>query len=155
MSNWPFVRGIHQWLVDSPHKGPVMQIMFPFDDIIMVNEVTMEDIGKIIITIQKQDTRKHDPQGYWSVGIIVFPYSGSRIILIQTLRLRQNGHHFADNILKFIVSNKDWCIFNQISLKCVPKGSSSVSIDWSYGLILNKQNAIRHRETYRSSDIGW
>ena len=20
---WPFVRGIHQWLVDSPHKGPV------------------------------------------------------------------------------------------------------------------------------------
>ena len=21
---WPFVRGIHQWLVDSPHKGPVM-----------------------------------------------------------------------------------------------------------------------------------
>ena len=23
---WPFVRGIHQWLVDSPHKGPVIQI---------------------------------------------------------------------------------------------------------------------------------
>ena len=22
---WPFVRGIHQWLVDSPHKGPAMQ----------------------------------------------------------------------------------------------------------------------------------
>ena len=22
---WPFVRGIHQWLVDSPHKRPVMQ----------------------------------------------------------------------------------------------------------------------------------
>ena len=21
---WPFVRGIHQLLVDSPHKGPVM-----------------------------------------------------------------------------------------------------------------------------------
>ena len=20
---WPFVRGIHRWLVDSPHKGPV------------------------------------------------------------------------------------------------------------------------------------
>ena len=23
--NWPFMRGIHQWLVVSPHKGPVMQ----------------------------------------------------------------------------------------------------------------------------------
>ena len=30
-----FVRGNHQSLVDSPHKGPVMQKMFPFDGIIM------------------------------------------------------------------------------------------------------------------------
>ena len=30
-----FVRGIRQWPVNSPHKGPVMQKMFPCDDIIM------------------------------------------------------------------------------------------------------------------------
>ena len=30
-----FVRGIHQWSVDSPHKGPVTLKMFPFDDVIM------------------------------------------------------------------------------------------------------------------------
>ena len=30
-----FVRGIHRWPVDSPHKGPVMWKMFPFDDVIM------------------------------------------------------------------------------------------------------------------------
>ena len=30
-----FVRGIHQWLVKSLHKWPVMQKMFPFDDAIM------------------------------------------------------------------------------------------------------------------------
>ena len=30
-----FVRGIHRWLVNSFHKGPVMQKMFPFDDVIM------------------------------------------------------------------------------------------------------------------------
>ena len=29
------IRGIHWWQVDSPHKGPVMRKMFPFDDIIM------------------------------------------------------------------------------------------------------------------------
>ena len=29
-----FVRGIHWWLVNSPHKGPVTQKMFPFDYII-------------------------------------------------------------------------------------------------------------------------
>ena len=26
--HWPFMRGHHQWLVDSPHKEPVMQKMF-------------------------------------------------------------------------------------------------------------------------------
>ena len=36
-----FVRGIHQWLVDSPHKGPVTQKMFPFDDVIMQYQPTM------------------------------------------------------------------------------------------------------------------
>ena len=30
-----FVRVIHRWPVDSPHKGPVMRKMFPFDDVIM------------------------------------------------------------------------------------------------------------------------
>ena len=31
-----FVRGIHQWPVNSPHKGPVTRKMFPFDDGIML-----------------------------------------------------------------------------------------------------------------------
>ena len=30
-----FVRGIHRWPVDSPHKGPVTRGMFLFDDVIM------------------------------------------------------------------------------------------------------------------------
>ena len=30
-----FMRGIHQWPVNSPHKGPVTQKMVPFDDVIM------------------------------------------------------------------------------------------------------------------------
>ena len=31
-----FVRGIHRWPVDSPHKGPITQKIFPFDDAIRV-----------------------------------------------------------------------------------------------------------------------
>ena len=31
-----FVRGIHRWPVNSPHKSPVTRKMFPFDDVIMV-----------------------------------------------------------------------------------------------------------------------
>ena len=30
-----FVRGIHRWPVNFPHKGPVTLKMFPFDDVIM------------------------------------------------------------------------------------------------------------------------
>ena len=30
-----FVRGIHRWPVNSPHKGPVTRKMFPLDDVIM------------------------------------------------------------------------------------------------------------------------
>ena len=30
-----FVRGIHRWPVNSPHKGPVTRKMFPFDNVIM------------------------------------------------------------------------------------------------------------------------
>ena len=30
-----FGRGIHRWLVNSPHKWPVTRKMFPFDDVIM------------------------------------------------------------------------------------------------------------------------
>ena len=31
-----FVRGIHRWPVNSPHKGPVTRKMLPFHDVIMV-----------------------------------------------------------------------------------------------------------------------
>ena len=30
-----FARGIHRWPVNSPHKGPVMRKMLPFNDVIM------------------------------------------------------------------------------------------------------------------------
>ena len=32
-----FVRGIHWWPVNSPHKGPVTRKLSPFDDVIMLS----------------------------------------------------------------------------------------------------------------------
>ena len=37
-----FLTGIHWWLVNSPHKGPVTRKMFPFDDAIMVIYMLMQ-----------------------------------------------------------------------------------------------------------------
>ena len=42
--------------------------------------------------------------------------------IIKTLRPKQNGRHFADDIFKCIFLNGDIWIPNKISLKLVPKG---------------------------------
>ena len=34
-----FVRGIHRWPVNSPHKWPITRKMFPSDDVIMFSEI--------------------------------------------------------------------------------------------------------------------
>ena len=44
---------------------------------------------------------------------------------INTLRLRQNGRHFADDIFKWIFLNENMWILIHISLKFVPKGQIS------------------------------
>ena len=44
-----FVRGIHQRLVNSLHKGLIMRKMFPFDDIIM-NEILCAALNWVLTT---------------------------------------------------------------------------------------------------------
>ena len=34
-----FVRGIHRWPVNAPHRGPVTRKMVPFDDVIMMTSL--------------------------------------------------------------------------------------------------------------------
>ena len=45
---WSSVRGIHQWPVNSLHKGPVTQKKLPFDDVIMVKSHVVEARQNII-----------------------------------------------------------------------------------------------------------
>ena len=45
-----FVRGIHQWPVNSPHKGPVTWKMLPLDDVIMC---CMKNIIELYLLILK------------------------------------------------------------------------------------------------------
>ena len=42
--------------------------------------------------------------------------------MFNTLRLRQNGRHFSDDIFKYIFLNENVAILIKISLKFVPKG---------------------------------
>ena len=44
-------------------------------------------------------------------------------LIVNTLRPRQNGCHFADDIFKYIFLNENGWIVVKISLQFVPKGS--------------------------------
>ena len=62
-----------------------------------------------------------DPITY-GIGIIAYPGTCNNAI-VNTLRPRQNGRHFADDTSKYMVLNENVCISIEISLKFIPKGS--------------------------------
>ena len=58
-----FVRGIHRWPVNSPHKGPVTRNMLPFGDVIMWSSpgISFTEASSSII------------QTRWQIRFTVFP----------------------------------------------------------------------------------
>ena len=54
-----FVRGIHRWPVNSPHKGPVTRKMFPFDDVIIVCFLSSRQVGNTTPLTTSSDNFKH------------------------------------------------------------------------------------------------
>ena len=45
-----FVRGIQRGPVNSPHKWPVTQKMFPFHDVIMLEAIELILLGSLLLT---------------------------------------------------------------------------------------------------------
>ena len=54
--------------------------------------------------------------GPWEAGLRF-----TQVLFINSSLPGQNGHHFADNIFRFIYLNKTFCILIKILLKFVPK----------------------------------
>ena len=63
-----FVSGIHWWPVDSPHKGPVTRIFFPFDDVIMTcnKTIKLKQFDMHLITPASDITQPND-NFHWCV----------------------------------------------------------------------------------------
>ena len=99
-----FGRGIHRWPVNSQHKGPVTRKMFSFDDVIMVAAFYVKKLVWCLCTTCLK------LQVWVSCARLVF----------NTLKLRQNGRHFPDDILTSISLNEYVWIPINISLKFVP-----------------------------------
>ena len=69
--DWPFVRGIHRWPVDSPHKGPVMRKACPWHDTVMFLSV-MFLFAQPFVQAQIKETSKVRATGL-SEGIHRWP----------------------------------------------------------------------------------
>ena len=65
-----FVRGIHQWPVNSPHKGPVTRKMFPFDDVIMDFEIVFTEQTTLFKTADKI---LRNPKAHPALGTLFLP----------------------------------------------------------------------------------
>ena len=69
-----------------------------------------------------ETTVPYDPEGLLgTLNSAVLCYLGLQVNSLNTLRLRQNGQHFPDNIFKCIFLNENVLILLKISLMFVPK----------------------------------
>ena len=59
------VRGVHRWLVNSPHKGPVTRKWFPFDDVIMWMDIYKPQ--RTVVMMSKQGLSDHRVIILWYV----------------------------------------------------------------------------------------
>ena len=65
-----------------------------------------------------------------------------RLPSVNTLRPRQNGHHFPEDIFKWIFLNENVWISINISWKFVPKGPITSNIGSGNGLAPTRRQAI-------------
>ena len=90
-----FMKGIHWWRVDSPHNRPVTRKMFPFDDVIMICDISHTTLSPYRITTHYGFTcRSHLYTGSYlsftvSVDVLAaYMYqSVSRILLTEKMKL--------------------------------------------------------------------
>ena len=58
-----FLSGIHQWLANSPHKGPVTWKIFPFDDVIILYRSCDGKLGRILAVVPHVRGHAAKPRG--------------------------------------------------------------------------------------------
>ena len=97
-----FVRGIHRSPVNSPHKGPVTQKMFPFDDIIMIAPFKLVDAYPRLLT--SFDWHWLDINSLWPGDAIWRHGTRSTLAQVMACCLTAPSHYL----------NQCWLIFSKV-----------------------------------------
>ena len=125
-----FVRGIHRWPVNSPQKWSVTWKVFPFHDVINLF------VRMHLLAMRAASTDIEWIYGWNMIYALILPIEFyiirhcSALSTCSSLRPRQNGHHFADDIFKCIFLNKNLGISLKVSLKFVPTVRSHYMNQW-------------------------
>ena len=81
-----FVRGIHWWPVNFPHKGPLTRQMLPFDDVIMIRadsgSANITFYGHIHMIRKRWNTRQLPNTPTW-LGRLSYLMEGSHGISLE------------------------------------------------------------------------
>ena len=91
--------------------------------------------GLIYSSLNRKNGFKFGIIFHWNIFASVWLTQWSTLVQVRdwchnTFRLRQNSHHFSDDVFKCIFLNENVWISNKISLKFVPKGSITISQHW-------------------------
>ena len=98
-----FMRGVQWWLVDSPHKGPVIWEMFPFDDVIMCFPWRM-------------------PSSAWTISVLKNYRKCKYIFISLEKKSALKGYHpylNGDCEMVLVCYHQIWCLRNKRKCKCI------------------------------------
>ena len=126
-----FVRGIHRWPVNSPHKGPVKGKMIPFDDVIMDSFYGNDNFICIHCFCFFQVSFMKTIESWWVSASSVYPsLPESKIIMIDKACAEKIGQ-FCKFVFSFVgyyhVVLSVWSVYSQfltIQIQICPMGTS-------------------------------
>ena len=110
-----FVWGIHRSLVNSPHKGPVTRKRFPFDDVIMVPDITMHTCSSACVECAGLHKIKKSRMWLW---VSHWKHVGKQLVLqcqscrgkYQNLYIHYYRNTFLHNTYMYIQRIVQWMI---------------------------------------------
>ena len=103
-SSLAFVRGIHRWPVNFPHKGPATRKMFPFDDVILPRfpvKISFTPEGLKLAIRRRRGKRFHVMMSPWSQIQISGNWSREHINHDIYIHIKKNGHSQTWNFHRF------------------------------------------------------
>ena len=90
-----FVRGIHRWPMNSPHKWPVTRIFFPFDDVIVCIFLAMG----LYMRTKINGTTVLCMENPWVMWCFIFKIALGVIVCGASAMLAQAATSYADDAL--------------------------------------------------------